>query len=201
MQRSIHTAWKCFTDSATVRTTVPLKRWIDMDRLEHSYRPSTNGVSGHNTPGTKRPRRNTNKIKRPVIGCLSISLHVVPEIKWLLGRRILAVRSRMKHSTYLSLFTLCSWGVCTEVCVGVYWTGKNTSLATSRKEEHTLNYKLNKATVDIRLRPRYDAAPWWVSLSIRHGDKSTLLPIESLLRRIFLATACRHKVIHKTGST
>jgi len=172
-----------------------------MDRLEHSYRPSTNGVSGHNTHGTKRPRRNTNKIKRPVIGCLSISLHVVPEIKWLLGRRIFAVRSRMKQfsipiSVHVMFLRCVHWGVCRGV---LDW--ENTSLATSRKEEHTLNYKLNKANVDIRLRPRYDAAPWWVSLSIRHGDKSTLLPIESLLRRIFLATACRHKVIHKTGST
>ena len=59
--------------------------------------------------------------------------------------------------------------------------------------------KQNKAIVDIRLRPRSGAAPWWVSLRICHGVISMLLPIESLLRRLFLASVCKHHVIHKTG--
>jgi len=59
----------------------------------------------------------------------------------------------------------------------------------------------NQAIVDIRLRPRSGVAPWWVSLSIRHCDKSTLLPIESLLRRLFMAIMYKHDVVHTTGST
>jgi len=43
----------------------------------------------------------------------------------------------------------------------------------------------NSAIVHIRLRPQSGAAPWWVSLSIRHGVKSMLLPIEALFLRLF----------------
>jgi len=32
----------------------------------------------------------------------------------------------------------------------------------------------NKAIVDIRFHPRFDAAPWWVSAGIRCGVKSVL---------------------------
>jgi len=37
-------------------------------------------------------------------------------------------------------------------------------------------------------------------LSIRYGVKSTLLPIEPLLRRLFLAMY-KHDVVYKTGIT
>ena len=36
---------------------------------------------------------------------------------------------------------------------------------------------------------------------IRHGDKSMLLPTESLRSRLFLAIMHKHDVIHKTGNT
>jgi len=36
----------------------------------------------------------------------------------------------------------------------------------------------NDAVVDIRLRPQSGAAIWWVSYSIRYGEKSMLLPPE-----------------------
>jgi len=66
---------------------------------------------------------------------------------------------------------------------------------------------LNKAIVDIRLRPRstvlplvgqfeysprchIHASPYWVTLNIRF-----------LSRRLFLVVMCKHDVIHKTGST
>jgi len=58
-----------------------------------------------------------------------------------------------------------------------------------------------KGIVDIRLLPRSGAAPWWVSLSIRHGDKSMLLLIESPLRRLAIRPMYKHDAIHKTGST
>ena len=37
-------------------------------------------------------------------------------------------------------------------------------------------------------------------MNVLHGDKSMLLPVESLLRRIFLAIMYKRDVIHKTGS-
>jgi len=37
-------------------------------------------------------------------------------------------------------------------------------------------------------------------LNILHVDKSMLLPVESLFRRIFLAIMYKRDVIHKTGS-
>ena len=51
--------------------------------------------------------------------------------------------------------------------------------------------------------PPVRCCPWWVSLSIRHCDKSTglLLPIASLLRCSYLVIRHKHDVIHKTGST
>jgi len=42
---------------------------------------------------------------------------------------------------------------------------------------------------------RSGSGPWWTSLSVRLRDKSVLLPMESLLRRLFLT------IYHKTGST
>ena len=59
----------------------------------------------------------------------------------------------------------------------------------------------NKAILDIRLRPPSGAVPWWVSLSIRLRIKSSLLRIESLMRRPFLAVTCKRDVIYKAGST
>jgi len=38
----------------------------------------------------------------------------------------------------------------------------------------------DKAVVDIRLRPRFSAAAWWVTVSIRCGVKSVLPRVESL---------------------
>jgi len=46
-------------------------------------------------------------------------------------------------------------------------------------------FRYNKATVDIRLRSRFSAAPWWVSLSV------------CLLRRVFLVIICIHDAICK----
>jgi len=58
-----------------------------------------------------------------------------------------------------------------------------------------------RAIVYSRFRSRFSGAPWWVSLSTHNGNKCTLLFIELLLRRLFLAFVYKHDVIHKTGST
>ena len=51
---------------------------------------------------------------------------------------------------------------------------RNVSENTSKQNTIDFPTSPNKATVDIRLRPRSGAAPWWVSLSIRRGNKSVL---------------------------
>ena len=67
--------------------------------------------------------------------------------------------------------------------------------------------ELNKAIVDIRLRPRFGAAPWWVSFSIQHHVKSLLPPLSQFqCMPIFcslwpFAIIFKKYVIHKTGNT
>ena len=57
----------------------------------------------------------------------------------------------------------------------------------------------NKAIVDSRLRPR-SVLLLVCQFEYTPQCKSTLLPIESLLRRLFVTVMCKCDVIHRTGN-